>query len=238
MALWVDIFGLVSVGPFRSESENVDEEICALGDGPLAVEVDLMEPIDPERKPAVHTVPLNHVGLWVDDLRAAVAWMTTRGVRFAPGGIRQGAGGHEICFIHPKGNEEFPLSGEGVLIELVQAPPDVISVLGHATERSPEAQLSSAEESQSGSGAGFGDGTGFGGGSGTGAGFTDGSGFGGPVNSARGLMKLPMPGSTTYIVMPEAMDATEAKGILSWLKRVVSPAVRFACGAEEDDEAE
>ena len=57
-------------------------------------------------------------------------WLTARGVRFAPGGIRKGAAGFDICFIHPKGNDALPISGEGVLIELVQAPPDVIAVLG------------------------------------------------------------------------------------------------------------
>jgi lactoylglutathione lyase len=67
-----------------------------------------MQPLDPEKKPAVHTTPLNHVGLWVDDLPKAVEWMTAHGVRFAPGGIRKGAAGHDICFIHPKGNDEFP----------------------------------------------------------------------------------------------------------------------------------
>ena len=51
------------------------------------------------------------------------------GVRFAPGGIRKGAAGHDVAFIHPKGNDEFPVIGGGVLIELVQAPPDVIRAL-------------------------------------------------------------------------------------------------------------
>jgi len=129
-SLWVDIFGLAVQGSFSSERENVDEDICALGAGPHAVEVDLMQPLDPDKKPAVHATPLNHVGLWVDDLPAAVAWMTAQGVRFAPGGIRKGASGHDICFIHPKGNEEFPLGGEGVLIELVQAPAEVVAALG------------------------------------------------------------------------------------------------------------
>ena len=46
-----------------------------------------------------------------------------------PGGIRKGAGGHDITFVHPKGNDEFPIGGEGVLIELVQAPPEVIAGL-------------------------------------------------------------------------------------------------------------
>jgi lactoylglutathione lyase len=121
-ALWVDLLGLTVTGHFRSERENVDEDICTLGSGDAAVEVDLMEPIDPSARPAVHTTPLNHIGLWVDDLPAAVQWLSARGLRFAPGGIRKGAAGHDICFIHPKGNDEFPLGGEGVLIELVQAP--------------------------------------------------------------------------------------------------------------------
>ena len=126
-ALWVDLLGLTVTGSFRSEPENVDEDICALGSGVSAVEVDLMQPIDADKKPAVHQTPLNHVGLWVDDLPAAVAWMSASGVRFAPGGIRRGAAGHDICFIHPKGNDECPRGGEGVLIELVQAPADVIA---------------------------------------------------------------------------------------------------------------
>ena len=128
--LWVDMLGLTVTGRFVSERENVDEDICQLGQGPGAVEVDLMQPLDVDKKPAVHSTPLNHVGLWVDDLSQAVAWMTAQGVRFAPGGIRPGAAGHDITFIHPKGNEQFPLGGEGVLIELVQAPPEVIAALG------------------------------------------------------------------------------------------------------------
>ena len=127
--LWVDMLGLPVTGHFRSERENVDEDICAMGQGAFKVEVDLMEPIDPTGKPAVHATPLNHIGLWIDDLPAAVQWLTANGVRFAPGGIRKGAAGHDICFMHPKGNDQFPIGGEGVLIELVQAPPEVIVAL-------------------------------------------------------------------------------------------------------------
>jgi lactoylglutathione lyase len=128
--LWVDMFGLEMTGTFKSERENVDEDICAMGKGVHKVEVDLMQPIDPEKKPAVHTTPLNHIGLWVDNLPVAVEWLTANGVRFAPGGIRKGAAGYDITFLHPKGNDEFPIGGEGVLIELVQAPPEVIQALG------------------------------------------------------------------------------------------------------------
>ena len=125
--LWIDLLGLELAGTYRSESENVDEDIARAGRGPLAVEVDLMQPVDPARKPKVDDPALNHVGLWVDDLRAAVAWLESRGMRFTPGGIRKGAAGHDVCFIHPKGSADSPASGEGVLIELVQAPPDVIA---------------------------------------------------------------------------------------------------------------
>jgi lactoylglutathione lyase len=125
--LWVDMFGLEVTGNFVSERENVDEDICAMGRGPFKVEVDLMQPLDPEKKPAVHATPLNHVGLWIDDLPKAVEWLGANGVRFAPGGIRKGAAGFDITFLHPKGNDEFPIGGEGVLIELVQAPPEVVA---------------------------------------------------------------------------------------------------------------
>jgi lactoylglutathione lyase len=128
--LWVDMLGLQVTGNFISERENVDEDICAMGTGPYKVEVDLMQPLDPEKKPAVHATPLNHVGLWIDDLPKAVAWLTAKGVRFAPGGIRKGAAGYDICFLHPKGSEEFPIGGEGVLVELVQAPAEVVAALG------------------------------------------------------------------------------------------------------------
>lgn len=120
--LWIDLLGLAPKGSFSSAKENVDEDIAVCGEGDAEVEVDLMQPIDPAARPRVDTPPLNHVGLWVDDLHAAVAWLEAQGVRFTPGGIRRGAAGHEVCFIHPKGDDARPQGGEGVLIELVQAP--------------------------------------------------------------------------------------------------------------------
>jgi lactoylglutathione lyase len=125
--LWVEMFGLAVTGNYVSERENVDEDITQMGSGPFKVEVDLMQPLDPAKKPAVHEPPLNHVGLWIDDLPKAVEWLTAQGVRFAPGGIRKGAAGFDITFLHPKANEQFPIAGEGVLIELVQAPAEVIA---------------------------------------------------------------------------------------------------------------
>lgn len=124
--LWIELMGLEKTGSYTSERENVDEDILRIGTGPFAVELDIMQPVDPGRSPRVHEPRLNHIGLWIDNLPAAVEWLTLQGVRFTPGGIRKGASGYDVCFIHPKGNDEFPLSGEGVLIELVQAPEEII----------------------------------------------------------------------------------------------------------------
>jgi lactoylglutathione lyase len=123
---WVDLLGFTPEGTFRSERENVDEDITSVGAGVAKVEIDLMQPIDPAKSPKVHEPALNHIGLWIDDLPAAVQWLTGQGVRFTPGGIRKGAAGFDVCFVHPKGNAESPIGAVGVLVELVQAPPEVI----------------------------------------------------------------------------------------------------------------
>jgi lactoylglutathione lyase len=127
--LWCDLFGVPQRGSYQSTAENVVEDILQLGPASAPVEVDLMQPLDPSTKPRVHEPPLNHIGLWVDDLRAAYQWLEQQGMRFAPGGIRPGAAGHDVCFVHPKPSADAPESGQGVLIELVQAPPHVIARL-------------------------------------------------------------------------------------------------------------
>ena len=125
--LWGDVLGLALGEPFVLSSENVTGRIARLGSGAHSVEVDLLQPLDADKKPAPHTPPLNHVAFWVDHLGEAVAWLTAQGVRFTPGGIRKGAEGREMAFIHPRASADFPLSGDGVMIELVQAPLEVIA---------------------------------------------------------------------------------------------------------------
>ena len=66
---WGDVLGMKKVKSFKSEKENVDEDVMEIGKGALGkVEIDLMTPLDPEKSPKVHIPPLNHIGLWVDDL--------------------------------------------------------------------------------------------------------------------------------------------------------------------------
>lgn len=53
--LWQDIFGLQPHSTKRIEKENVEEDILKLGaaKSPFVVEIDLMQPIDPEKSPKV-----------------------------------------------------------------------------------------------------------------------------------------------------------------------------------------
>lgn len=136
-ALWTGLLGLPRVGEFTSAAENVDEDILRLGVGVYAVELDLMQPLDPAAKPRVHEPALNHIGLWVDDLPKAVAWLSEQGVRFTPGGIRKGASGHDVCFIHPKAGDGSEHGGQGVLIELVQAPAELAAAYAAAKKSEP-----------------------------------------------------------------------------------------------------
>ena len=70
----------------------MDEDILIIGNGLHKVEIDLMQPIDPEKVPKVHIPALNHIGLWVDNLELAVVELSKKDVKLAPGGIRKGAG--------------------------------------------------------------------------------------------------------------------------------------------------
>ena len=119
---WVDTLGLTKINSFKSERENVDEDVLEIGKGILGkVEVDIMTPLDPEKSPKVHIPPLNHIGLWVDDLPKCVEHLESKnremliiiesGVKIV-GGIRKGASGFDVTFVHPK-------SACGVLLELV-----------------------------------------------------------------------------------------------------------------------
>ena len=84
-----------------------------------------MQPLDPEKKPA--SMPPRST-------TSACGSTTCQGRRMAvgqwralaPGGIRKVRLVTTSPSLHPKGNEEFPIGGEGVLIELVQAPKEVV----------------------------------------------------------------------------------------------------------------
>src|SRR4026209_115878 len=69
--LWCDLLGVSQHGTYQSSAENVVEDILRLGPREASTDLDLMQPLDPAKTPRVHEPALNHIGLWVDDLRAA-----------------------------------------------------------------------------------------------------------------------------------------------------------------------
>lgn len=88
--LWIDTLGLTPTINFRNDTENVYGEIAVVGFGPFQVDMNLLQPIDSEKSPLPHKPPLNHIGFWVDDLTAAVDWLSAQGISFTPRGIRRG----------------------------------------------------------------------------------------------------------------------------------------------------
>ena len=60
---------------------------------------------------------LHHVALHVDDLSGTVERLKASGTRLISDEIKVGAGGHLYVFVHPS-------SAGGVLLELVEDPPE------------------------------------------------------------------------------------------------------------------
>ena len=85
-----------------------------------AVNIELLEPTDPQSSVARFLdrrgEGLHHIALRVENLASTAARLQEAGVRLVNNAIQTGAGGHRYMFIHPA-------SADGVLIELVEAPP-------------------------------------------------------------------------------------------------------------------
>ena len=90
----------------KIDAVNVEEDIFELGQRAYEVEIVLMTPIDPGKGPKVHIPPLNHIGLWADNLEIVVDWTRECGVRFNFLGVPEGAAGHNVLFIYSKGNKK------------------------------------------------------------------------------------------------------------------------------------
>lgn len=105
---WTDILGGNVIREASAPGENTDEVVVEFGTS----HIDLMSPIDAEKKPKPHIPALNHIALKVDNIQACVSYLEEKGFKM-PGGIRRSPKGHDVAFIHPK-------SAHGVLIELVQ----------------------------------------------------------------------------------------------------------------------
>jgi methylmalonyl-CoA epimerase len=123
MAFYRDALGLNVEAPEDVVSQHVRARMVRVG-GPG---LELLEATAPESAIAKYIERrgpgLHHVTLRVEDLRAALAHLKTRGVRLIDEQPRPGAEGALVAFIHPS-------AAHGVLIELKQAAPSgpVLSV--------------------------------------------------------------------------------------------------------------
>jgi len=114
LAFYRDALGLHVEAPEEVQSQRVRARFIPLGDTAL----ELLEATAPDsaiqryiekRGPGIH-----HVTLRVDDITAALARLTARGVRLIDDTPRPGAEGSLVAFIHPS-------AAHGVLVELKQA---------------------------------------------------------------------------------------------------------------------
>jgi lactoylglutathione lyase len=126
LKLWSELFGLEHSGTFKSMDGNIDVDVLRLQTGERSVEISIMEPISGKADSKKRRAPLHRIGLWVDDLPAAVQYLKDHGVNFVERGLRSIQAGYDVACIHPRHTEKHPHSGCGIFIELIQAPPEMI----------------------------------------------------------------------------------------------------------------
>lgn len=114
LAFYRDALGLEIEAPEEVASQKVRAHFIPVGESSL----ELLEATAPDspiaryvekRGPGIH-----HITLRVDDIHAALARLTEKGVRLIDESPRPGAEGALIAFVHPA-------STHGVLVELKQA---------------------------------------------------------------------------------------------------------------------
>jgi len=109
--LYESLLGCVADG----REELPEEGVRVVFFGSEGGRVELLEPLDPEspvgRFLRRHGEGVHHVCLRVDDVEAALERAREQGAEPVAPGVREGAGGARVAFLHPSGTG-------GVLIEL------------------------------------------------------------------------------------------------------------------------
>jgi methylmalonyl-CoA/ethylmalonyl-CoA epimerase len=112
---WEALLGINASGTEEVPSELV--RVAFFGDGPGRVE--LLEATGPDSPIARHIERrgpgIHHVCFRVTDLEEALERAGDAGLAPIPPGIREGAGGHRVAFLHPRNTG-------GVLLELTERP--------------------------------------------------------------------------------------------------------------------
>jgi methylmalonyl-CoA/ethylmalonyl-CoA epimerase len=115
--LWADLLGLPLERIEDVKTEGVRTWFLDMGGGHL----ELLEPTSDESPVAKQIEKrgegIAHMALRVDDIDAVLARLAARGIEPLPPGIRPGAGGAKVAFLHPKATG-------GVLLELCEREQD------------------------------------------------------------------------------------------------------------------
>ncbi|HET9264747.1 MAG TPA: methylmalonyl-CoA epimerase [Vicinamibacterales bacterium] len=113
LAFYRDALGLEVEMPEEVASQRVRARFIPAGEAALEL-LEATAEDSPIAKYLARRGPgLHHITLRVDDIRAALAQLSTRGVRLIDETPREGAHGSLVAFIHPS-------SAHGVLVELKQ----------------------------------------------------------------------------------------------------------------------
>jgi methylmalonyl-CoA/ethylmalonyl-CoA epimerase len=114
LAFYRDALGLVVDAPEEVPSQRVRAHFIPVGESAI----ELLEATADDSAIAKYIAKrgpgLHHITLRVDDIRAALARLTAKGVRLIDAQPREGAHGSLVAFVHPA-------SAHGVLVELKQA---------------------------------------------------------------------------------------------------------------------
>ncbi len=133
LSFYRDALGLTVDVPEDVASQKVRAHFIPVGEGDRGagapgVRLELLEATAADSAIAKYVERrgpgLHHITLRVDDLRAAVAQLTARGVRLVDAQPRPGAEGSQVAFIHPS-------SAHGVLVELKQGTTDRSTATDH-----------------------------------------------------------------------------------------------------------
>jgi len=124
LAFYRDALGLEIEAAEEVASQHVRAHVVPVGESSL----ELLEATAPASPIAAYLLKrgpgLHHITLRVEDLNAALAQLSSRGVRLIDAQPRPGADGGLIAFVHPS-------SAHGVLVELKQAGAGLSASAGH-----------------------------------------------------------------------------------------------------------
>ena len=128
LPFWTEALGLRLQGREHVATEGVDVVFLPAGES----RVELLEPSRADSAIARHLdrrgEGLHHVTFAVSDLDAALARLAGSGVSAIGEGVRTGAGGHRVAFLHPR-------STGGVLVELVEDASGIAGAAGAGLQR-------------------------------------------------------------------------------------------------------